>query len=139
MRIFICLTLIFICLSSCRKDKLVIKSKDCKAYYSFLKDNWTKKDNIYSFRNEPNYWEIEIYKTLLKEECLKGLSKKQITKLFGSPTKTLQTPKIDLWIYCMNESCYNGNKVYNGSTLEFTFDEGIVNTILTSPAVNNIK
>lgn len=131
--------MLFLSLTSCNNDKGIIKSSDsCNQYYSYLNKIWLKENNIYSFKGSPNYWELDIYKNLVKEECFKGLSKKQVNQLLGEPTKLLKTPEIDLWIYCMDKHCYNQKKVYGGKSLQITFEKGLVNSITTSPTPNNL-
>ena len=137
--VFLIFTLFFSVIS-CNNDKGIIKGSDsCNKYYSYLNKVWLKENDVYFFKGNPNYWELDNYRNFVKEECFIGLSKEQINQLLGKPTKLLKTPEIDLWVYCMDKNCYNQKKVYGGKSLQITFKKDIVNSIITSPTPNNLE
>ena len=92
-------------LTSCYCGK-PCKSKDCKAYCKFIRENWkTKNDTLYYFVGNPNYWFNETYSTYVNEKCLVGLSQKQVIKLFGTPSKMFFSPKWNAFYYCLDKLC----------------------------------
>lgn len=131
--------LFLVCIQSCNTGKLVT-SKDCKVYYKFIKENWLKNDDsTFSFKGDPSYWNNHIYVKYIKDECLIGLDRKEIEKIFGSPTKHFKSPKFNVIVYCINELCLEKEFIYGGKLLRFDFDKNdLVKSVFTAPGASNI-
>jgi hypothetical protein len=112
--------------------------KNCKAYYTFLENNWTKNDKFYSFKGNPDYWREVNYETYVKDECLLGLTKEQIKQLFGEPTKSFSKAPFTAFIYCLDLSCTVGEEVYAGSLIRINFKNDIAIKVFTNPTRNDI-
>ncbi len=109
--------------ASCKSglpNKTYGDGKECKVYYDYVKRSWKK--------NQEGFFEL-TEKTLYDEDlpvpyrfpnpsCLLGLSKKQIVKLFGEPSKK----EIDRFDYYMYGTC-DGIDNYGCIRLKIFFDE----------------
>ena len=127
------LSFIFSCTKSLNKIRI------CNDYKSFVKINWLQQSNgIYHFKDNPSYWQIEVYKKYVKEECLLGRSKKEIQNMFGKPTKIYLDQIVDFMIYSMDDV---GLKVtiYGGNALFFEFKDGKVIGVFTNPGASDIQ
>jgi hypothetical protein len=114
--------IVLLTMSSCFSG--FYKSRECKRYYRFVKENWTQpNDSLYLLKGSPNYWESKVYFTYFKEECLVGLTKKQIEKIFGMPSKSFKDARIDVYVYCMIKECLRGEIDGCCRSLSFLFDE----------------
>lgn len=114
-------------------DQNTHQSEDCKEYFNFLKENWLQVDSFYQFKGEPKYW--LNYPKYGKFECLMSLSREELRTLLGEPTKIFILPKVEIWIYCMNEECTVELLHYkNAKEWIFNFNkEGPLETIFFNP------
>lgn len=100
------------------------RGSECKKYYRFVKDNWTQpNDSIYLFKGNPNYWESNLYSNYIREDCLLGLTKKQIEKVFSKSSKSFKDDRIDVYVYCMIKECLKGEIDGCCRSLSFIFDD----------------
>lgn len=138
MREFLIIIICLVGFHSCKYHKMV-KTKECKSYYTFLQNNWIKNNDFtYSFKGDPSYWNNDIYIKYVKDECLIGLKKKDIRSFLGHPTKEYKSPKLNIFIYCFEESCLLVD-IYEGKRLIFYFNSNNeVENVDTSPAASNI-
>jgi hypothetical protein len=110
----------------------------CKEYKKFLYDNWIHgSGGVYHFKDKPKYWHHDIYPIYVREECLMGISKDEVVKGFGNPTKTYSNPTVDLYIYCLDSLCLK-TPIYGGPALYFEFKNGKVSGVFTDPASSDI-
>lgn len=124
----------------CKSNKLV-DTEHCKSYYDFLQENWIydKDNSCYSFKGNPRYWNAEIYKNYVDDDCLIGLSKKAIVQIFGKPTKYYESTQFNTVVYCLDDLCLKQGFIYGGKLLRFNFNKNdIVIEVFTAPGDNNI-
>ena len=82
------------------------KNEECKLYYEYLKENWyQKEEGIFWVRKKANYTD-RISQQTVNVDCLVGLNKKDVKKLFGSPSVV----KIDRFEYYTNKDCFSEDK-----------------------------
>jgi len=105
----------------------------CKEYKQFIVANWIQQESmIYGFKGNPEYWNSDGYSTYFKEECMIGIPKKGIIKVFGFPTKTYSNSTVDLYIYCMDSLCLK-MPIYGGTALYFEFRKDKVSGVFKGP------
>ena len=132
------LALVYMVLVAASCTRSIFKTSPCKDYRKSLVTNWVHgSDGVYQFKGSPKFWHKDIYPTYINEGCLLGLTKKQIAKLFGQPTKTYTGFPSDLFVYCMDESCLK-IQLYGGNALYFEFKDGKVSGIFSSPGTTGI-
>jgi hypothetical protein len=123
-------------LYSCTKSLKQIRH--CNEYKSFIKVNWLQKSKgLYHFKDNPAYWHKEVYQKYVREECLIGLTKKKVIRIFGKPTKVYINQTQDLIIYSMDELSLK-MPIYGGSALYFDFKDEKVVGVFTGPASSDI-
>ena len=122
-------------LSSCGFQKQNNSDK-CKAFYKLVKTDWIEKEShLFGWKGDPEYWNLNRYGTkYVEKDCLKGLNKKDITKLFGNATKEFNAVNFSVWTYCMEktDACFsqqtNGNR-----EMVFIFKNNIIFDSYTNP------
>lgn len=116
--------------NSCTNTKRL--SSECKDYVSFIKGVWQYNDSTstYNFRGNPEFWFETNY---IIESCLKGKSKKEIIKIFGTPSKEFKFINYHHFYYCIDEECLLTCKT-SGKQIGFFFDlEGKVVKVFVNP------
>lgn len=92
---------------SCNLDITRKKNSDtCRDYYQFVLDNWTQGfRKKYQFKENPDLNKSEYFNRYIHKECLLGLKQKDISKIFGTPTRemTRNFPRIRYLSYCMKK------------------------------------
>ena len=107
---------------SCTRRTLLKGHEDCRDYYTFVKKDWIKEDSTYHFRGYPAYNVDSLYNNYFSDDCLFGLTEKQIKFLFGEPNKIFIHGDLYVIVYCMSEHCCNSKKIYGGRYLAINFD-----------------
>jgi hypothetical protein len=98
------------------------EKKDCKLYFEYVKENWKKNnDNVYEFLTPPTYdTTLSNVKKYFIKDCLIGLSKKQLKKCFGEPSKVSDN-RIE---YYTRKECFQEGRYKPGcARLTFDFDK----------------
>ncbi len=117
---------LLICILGCSAYRKKASST-CQEYFEFLDENWVQTDNsklLYQFRGNPEYWKDE--KKYLRSSCFEGLSKKQLFKLLGNPSKQFIFHDFEMVYYCFSEDCLKA-MTPGGKELVINFDtNGIV-------------
>lgn len=125
--------IVVVLFSNCNSNTTKL-STECQQFESFIKSVWRFNDSTftYYFKGNPEWWyDIKYF----DESCLMGRSKKEIVKLFGSPSKEFKFINKEYITYCMEESCLFTVKS-TGNQLGFFFDStGMVNQAITSPPI----
>jgi len=113
-------------------------NSECQKFEDFIKSVWkyNSATSTYFFKDNPEWWYDTKY---FNETCLMGRNKKEITQLFGSPSKEFKFINKEYITYCLEESCLFSVKS-NGIQIGFFFDSiGIVNHLMTSPPMQKRK
>jgi len=130
--IIILLTLI----GSCRS--VGIKTDECQEFYSFINENWIQKEpQIYGYKGDPHYWNATKHgEKYLKESCLNGLTKKNITKIFGIPSKISKNrgQNQETYYYCFLKNCLTSQIL--GMGIFFYFKDDNVDLVIVNPSLN---
>lgn len=109
-------------------SKIRNASDDCQRYFVFLEQNWQVNDTeklIYGFKDNPEYWKDDKY---MKSDCFVGLTKKQINKLLGKPSKSFAFYDFEMVYYCFSEGCLRALKP-GGKELVINYDNNGVVTL----------
>jgi len=82
----------------------------CKEYFGFIQATWKfdEAKSIFYFEGYPEFWDKEKHgsRKFVNNECLRGMSKGEIVKLFGEPSKVQMFENAtEILTYCMNENC----------------------------------
>lgn len=137
MRIGVVIYLIVI-LVSCKTSengKGILSDNDtCKELVVFLKDSWKKNKNGYFYFDKKSN-----YNSTHMDKCLKGKTKKEIRKIFGTPSAEVK----DRYYYYMSAECGKDRPAklnYRCLRLLIYFDKnGLVSgipAIMREPPVN---
>ena len=125
-------------LSSCGFQKKNSSDK-CKTFYNLVKTDWIEKEpHLFGWKGDPDYWNLNRYGTkYVEKDCLTGLNKKEITKLFGNATKEFNAVNYSVWNYCMEktEACFNQEKNANREMV-FIFRNGFIDNFYTNPTAS---
>ncbi|MCB0539789.1 MAG: hypothetical protein KDE33_19900 [Bacteroidetes bacterium] len=109
-------------------------SSECQEFASLINDLWRFNDSTstYYFKGNPEFWYDSKY---FVEPCLMGKRKKEIIRMFGTPSKDFKFIDFEYLTYCMEESCLRTIKS-EGKQIRFFFDsDGLVNQATISPPI----
>ena len=128
--------LLLFLVSSCGFQKKNNTEK-CKAFYNLVKTDWIEKEpHLYGWKGDPEYWNASKHgDKYLSIDCVKGLSKKEIVKLFGKATKEFNAVNYSVWTYCMEktEACFS-QETNSHRELVFILKNEVVDNLYTNPA-----
>lgn len=128
------LGLAFVLLACSCNSKIKYASSECQAFATLINNEWAfnKSTSIYYFKGNPEFWYDSRY---FVESCLMGKTRKDIIKMFGTPSKDFKFVKFSYITYCMEESCLQTVKS-DGMQIRVFFDStGVVNQSLISPPI----
>lgn len=109
--------------ASCKSgmsNKTYGEGKECRVYYDYVKRSWKKNSNGFFENTERALYDEQLYAyyRFPNVPCMIGLSKKQVIKLLGEPSKK----EVGRFDYYMNGVC-DGKDNYGCLRLKIFFDE----------------
>ncbi|MEM0999873.1 MAG: hypothetical protein AAGN35_22665 [Bacteroidota bacterium] len=91
-------------LSSCKNQAL--QSDKCRAFWDSVREDWVydEEEATYSIQAKAGRKNMDFIRHLIydREDCWKGISKKQVKKVFGEPSKI----QGDRWNYYIDAECF---------------------------------
>jgi len=108
-------------------------SSDCESYVNYFESVWgfNHTAQTYYFKGNPDYWkEIKRY---VNEDCLLGRNKKEITKLFGTPSQEIRLHNVEFLTYCIDKDCLYSRGTKHKQVSFFIDSLGVVGKITVVP------
>jgi len=108
------LVLIFLTASlfSCKTNRdaeqitaTISTSEECRELVAFLKESWKKNKEGYFYFSEKTNKNGKTYSSSQMQNCLRGMTKKEINKIFGAPSAQIH----NRFYYYMSAECAQGN------------------------------
>lgn len=108
-------------------------SSECEGYVTLIKGIWKFNDlsSVYYFKGNPEYWQdLEKY---VNEDCLIGRKKKEIVKLFGTPSQEIRLHDVQFITYCLEENCLYSRGTKNKQISFFIDSVEVVGKVTVVP------